>query len=364
MSASVPIMNGALIIDKPEGFTSHDVVAKLRGILKTKKIGHTGTLDPFATGVLVILVGKATRLARFLDKDEKSYEAVLRFGYETDTGDRTGKAKGKIEKVKVTRKELERVLPEFLGEIEQIPPMYSAKKVKGKKLYELARKGIEIERKPLKVRISEIDLAGGIPQGHEDAKDEPQAETRPRGSVQSVPKEPVAGSKPPASVGGSGLESENHPYAKASPILEKERRQSEFRIRISCSAGTYIRVLAEDIGRKLGAACHLGELRRTKAGRFDISRAISLEDLEKKVLANELDEVLISMNEALAHLPEIGLSDEDVKKVSHGGKIFGFEKVVEDGKLPIRLSDSREKLIAVGYFDREEKAIKPRIVMV
>jgi tRNA pseudouridine55 synthase len=121
-----------LIIDKPEGLTSHDVVSRLRRILKTKKIGHTGTLDPFATGVLVMLVGKATRLAQFLDKDEKSYEAIVRFGFETETGDKTGELRiTNYELRDVSAEEIEKVLPEFTGEIEQIPPMYSAKKIKG-----------------------------------------------------------------------------------------------------------------------------------------------------------------------------------------------------------------------------------------
>src|SRR2546423_1723837 len=133
-------MNGLLIIDKPEGWTSHDVVARVRHILKTKRVGHTGTLDPFATGVLVILIGKATRLAQFLDKDEKEYEAVIQFGFETDTGDRMGTPKPANDSKKIVDPhELEKILPEFSGEIEQIPPMYSAKKVEGRKLYELAR---------------------------------------------------------------------------------------------------------------------------------------------------------------------------------------------------------------------------------
>src|SRR5687767_11270691 len=131
-------MDGLLIIDKPEGITSHDVVARVRRILKTKRVGHTGTLDPFATGVMVILVGKATRLAQFLDKDEKEYEADVRFGFETDTGDLTGSPKSESPK-SVSAAEIERVLPQFRGEIMQTPPMYSAKKVDGEKLYELAR---------------------------------------------------------------------------------------------------------------------------------------------------------------------------------------------------------------------------------
>src|SRR5215212_5522960 len=145
-------MDGILIVDKPEGWTSHDVVARARRLLREKRIGHTGTLDPFATGVLVLLLGRATRLAQFLSGAEKEYEATMRLGYSTDTGDLTGarrEGEGVNETAKdcaaVTREELESALASLRGEIEQTPPMYSAKKVGGKKLYELARRGEEIE---------------------------------------------------------------------------------------------------------------------------------------------------------------------------------------------------------------------------
>jgi len=295
-------MNGIIIIDKPEGYTSHDVVARLRGILKTKKIGHTGTLDPFATGVLVMLVGKATRLAQFLDKDEKSYEATIQFGFETDTGDRTGKAKANGENVDLKSEDIESVLPEFRGEIEQIPPMYSAKKVKGKKLYELARKGVEIERKPVKVRIAELEILN----------DE---------------------------------------------ALADEKKIS---IHVRCSAGTYIRTLAEDIGRKSGAASHLAELRRIKAGRFEISRAISIEKLEEIVEADKLVEVLVSMNEAISHLPEKRLDQNELKRIQNGMKVdasFNQESVQN-----IRLIDVDQNLVAIGKYLEKEQQIQPRIV--
>src|SRR5712691_3024192 len=159
-------MNGALIIDKPAGMTSHDVVALVRRILGERRVGHTGTLDPFATGVLVVLVGRATRLARFLSGAEKEYEAVIRLGYATDTGDITG---ARIEKDKpgfttetkrtpsFLREEIESALASLRGEIEQTPPMYSAKKIAGKKLYELARRGEEGERKAVRVTIKELE---------------------------------------------------------------------------------------------------------------------------------------------------------------------------------------------------------------
>src|SRR5688500_3886372 len=142
-------MNGILVIDKPDGITSHDVVARVRRILGTKRVGHTGTLDPFATGVMVLLVGSATRLAQFVDKDEKEYEALIQFGYETDTGDRTGVRNAECgmrsEEFDVKGQDWETVFSKFRGEVMQTPPMYSAKQIDGKRLYELARKGVEVE---------------------------------------------------------------------------------------------------------------------------------------------------------------------------------------------------------------------------
>ena len=244
-------MDGILIIDKPDGITSHDVVSRVRRILKTKRVGHTGTLDPFATGVMVILVGQATRLAQFLDKDEKEYEADVRFGFETDTGDRTGERRGEEEKGRkgaVDKALIEAALAGFRGEIEQTPPMYSAKKIDGQKLYELARKGETVERKAVKVTISQLELVD----------------------------------------------------------TEKFRiPHSAFRIRVTCSAGTYIRTLAEDIGRKVGVGAHLAELRRTRAGRFDLSRSVTLDAL---AALDDPTTALLSMEEAVGHLPSITLT--------------------------------------------------------
>src|SRR5215218_1662639 len=197
-------MDGILIVDKPPGLTSHDVVARVRRILKTKRVGHTGTLDPFATGVLVLMIGSATRLARFLDKDTKEYIAEVQFGFETETGDLSGlrisdcglRIQEIVEKLNVT--DWEDVFGKFRGDILQTPPMYSAKKVEGKKLYELAREGKEIERKPILVSIHKLELL-------------------------------------PNEIGNP---------------------QSAIRIRVVCSAGTYIRTLAEDIGRDVGIGAH------------------------------------------------------------------------------------------------------------
>lgn len=289
--------DGILIIDKPADWTSHDVVGKLRKLLGTKRIGHTGTLDPFATGVLVMLVGQATRLARFLDKDRKEYEATIRFGFETDSGDLTG---GRTTESGLTDDEIahclekvdwEDLLRYFRGSIMQIPPMYSAKKVDGRKLYELARKGVEIERKAVSVTIHTIELL------------------------------------------------ERNPDS-----------QSLIRIRVECSAGTYIRTLAEDIGRRLGIPCHLSQLRRTRAGKFDLSQAAELENIEK-------NSVFITMNEALSHLPEVRLDDEEIRKIRNGMRL----KCDLRGEF-VRLIDIDRNLIAVGLVD--ENFVRPKIVFV
>ena len=310
-------MNGVLIIDKPEGLTSHDVVSRCRRILKIKRIGHTGTLDPFATGVLVILVGKATRLAQFLDKDVKEYEAVVRFGFETDTGDRTGSPKSKVQSPKsVSVKEIQKVLPDFRGEIEQTPPMYSAKKIEGKKLYELARKGIEIERKPVKVMIFELEIF-------------------PQKIFNSAEKKK----------GDFGLWT------------------LDFGLRISCSAGTYIRTLAEDIGRRIGTGAHLVELRRIRAGKFDLSKAVTIEKLEEIASRGELDKILIPMNEVLSHLPRILLSEDEIAKTRNGLKLKRNDFEIEDNQ-PVRMTDARGNLVAVGFYDEKYKTIQPKIVLV
>ena len=308
-------MNGILVIDKPENFTSHDVVARLRRILKTKSIGHTGTLDPFATGVLVMLIGKATRLAQFLDKDKKEYEAIVRLGFETDTGDRTGSPKSEVQspKSKVSEEEIKDALADFRGEIEQTPPMYSAKKIAGKKLYELARKGIEVERKSVKVNIYELHLM------------------------------------------------ENEKW-------ETENKEDfglwtlDFGLKVSCSAGTYIRTLAEDIGKKLETGAHLAELRRTKAGKFGIEKSITLEELEEITAENKLGDVLITMNKAVSHLPEIKLSKEEIIKTKNGIKLK-TEQIADDGRF-FRMTDENENLIAVGFYKSAEKAIQPKLVLV
>ena len=312
-------MDGILIIDKPEDFTSHDVVARLRRILKTKRIGHTGTLDPFATGVLVMLVGKATRLAQFLDKDQKEYAATVRFGFETETGDRTGAAKEIANsrfqisdtEFQISNEELEAALTCFRGEIEQMPPMYSAKKIDGVKLYQLARKGIEIERKAVKITNYELRITN-----YESAKSD-----------------------------GAG------------------RRTQDCGLKVHCSAGTYIRTLAEDIGKKLEVGAHLAELRRTKAGKFDISKAVTLAELEIIASENRVSDVLVSMNEAVSHLPQIILDEKEIADTKNGKPRRCENAALEDHQT-VRMIDEADNLIAVGFYKSAEKSIQPKLVLV
>jgi tRNA pseudouridine55 synthase len=300
-------VDGLLIIDKPAGITSHDVVARVRRVLKTKRVGHTGTLDPFATGVMVILVGKATRLAQFLDKDEKEYEAVVQFGSETDTGDKTGVRTAECglrnEEVadRLAEIEWETILSNFRGEIKQTPPMYSAKKVEGKKLYELARQGIEIERKEFLVTIHKLE------------------------------------------------------------IVDSEFRipTSALRIRVACSAGTYIRTLAEDIGREVGLGAHLTELRRTRAGRFTIDQAITLDELQDS--ASPADH-LRRIDEAVEHLPEFVLRDDRVAKTLNGMSTRDLLNTYTDGQ-QIRMTAPTGELMAIGFYDDAEKVIQPKVVL-
>jgi len=299
-------VDGLLIIDKPAGITSHDVVARVRRILKTKRVGHTGTLDPFATGVIVILVGKATRLAQFLDKDEKEYEAVVQFGAETDSGDITGMRtadcgmRNEEISARLEQTDWDQVLSRFRGEIEQTPPMYSAKKVEGKKLYELARKGVEIERKSVAVNIRNLEILD---------------------SAVRTPHSAVFG--------------------------------------VACSAGTYIRTLAEDIGREVGLGAHLTELRRTRAGRFTIDQAITLDDLQDS--ASPAD-YLRPIDQAVEHLPEFVLREDRVSKTLNGMSTRDLSGKFTDGQ-QVRMSSPTGELLAIGFYHDPEKVIQPKVVL-
>jgi tRNA pseudouridine55 synthase len=308
-------MTGVLVIDKPAGLTSHDVVARARHILHQRRIGHTGTLDPFATGMLVILLGKATRIAQFLSGVDKEYEAIIRLGYSTDTGDRTGNPISGPENSKNRRgrwseEEIEEALKSLRGYIDQIPPMYSAKKVEGKKLYELARRGESVERQPIHVCIHEFEAI------------------RPDGQLM---KDNLDGT-------------------------------FDFHARVLCSSGTYVRTLAEDFGKRLYVGAHLAELRRTRVGDLGINQAITLEQLRVHSVEDSLGTVLLPPNAALSRLPFVHLTGEDKRRASHGREVRVAETEWADGE-NVRMCDMDEQLIAVGQYDATAKSLHPRVVL-
>lgn len=249
-------MNGILLVDKPEGWTSHDVVAKLRGVFHERRAGHSGTLDPMATGLLVIFFGRATRAVEFAEADIKEYTTGIRFGVSTDTQDTTGNILETIS-VNFEKYSLESVFKQYTGDIEQIPPMYSAIKVNGKKLYEIARKGETIERKARPVHIYSLKAL-------------------------SEPGE-------------------------------------EMRLQVRCSKGTYIRTLCHDIGRSIGCGACMSALRRTSAGIFDISQAHTMDEILKAAEDGRAEDLILSVDTLFMDRAEIPLSANQEKCIRNGG---------------------------------------------
>jgi tRNA pseudouridine55 synthase len=316
-------MDGVLIIDKPAGLTSHTVVARVRRTLRERRVGHTGTLDPFATGVLVVLVGRATRLAQFLVGADKEYEALIRFGFATDTGDVTGTPRPEADSLRLSaerlarlsEREIEAALSLQRGEIEQVPPMYSAKKVQGQKLYELARRGLEVERRAVRVRIDELEALRG--------KDD------------------------------------------AALLVRNEDGTCDLRVRVVCSAGTYVRVVAEQVGESLGLGAHLAALRRTRAGSLSITDALTLEELEERTKAGRVESSLLSLNAALSALPSAHLTASEAERARHGVAVPApapEEEKYTDGQW-VRLIDEGGGLIGVALYQAEASALRSRVVL-
>ena len=258
--------NGILNIYKEKGYTSHDVVAKLRGIVRQKRIGHTGTLDPDAEGVLPVCLGKATSLCGMLTDQSKIYETVLLLGKVTDTQDLTGRVLEERETQGLTEEEVRSCIAGFAGDYEQLPPMYSALKVNGKKLYELARQGIEVERKKRKVRIHEISI---------------QEISLPR-----------------------------------------------VRMKVHCSKGTYIRTLCHDIGRKLGCGGCMESLLRIRAGCFELSDSVRLGDVEAACTAGNLDKILRPADWVFEHLRAVEIL-EPYRNLAYNGNPFSLRQMEE-----------------------------------
>ena len=270
-------INGIIIINKPKKFTSHDVVAKVKKILGIKKVGHTGTLDPNATGVLPLLLNDGTKLSKYLINHDKEYKVTLKLGIKTDTADGEGNI---VETREVNIDKLnsvEETLASFIGKQEQIPPIYSAIKVKGKKLYEYAREGKSVEIEPIKIEIYNIKL----------------------------------------------------------DKINDEEKEIEFTV--ECSKGTYIRSLCEDIAEKLGTIGYMKELERTKVGNFEISEAITLEEIEKN--KDNIQKYIISMENLLEKYPKISIENSKEKLFLNG---VNLKTDQEDGIYKIYFKNETE----------------------
>lgn len=314
-------MDGIINVYKEKGFTSHDVVAKLRGILRMKKIGHTGTLDPAAEGVLPVCLGKGTRLCDMLTDKTKTYRAVLLLGQETDTQDTTGLVQAEYP-VNVTEEEVREAILSFLGDYMQIPPMYSALKVNGKKLYELARQGKEVERQARPVQILDIQI-----------------------------------------------ESIDLPRATFS---------------VTCSKGTYIRTLCYDIGRKLGCGGCMESLLRTRVDRFKLEDSLTLSQIEKLRDEGRVEEVVVPVEGVFLGLPALVTKPGDGDKLVHNGNPFPAELAVEENCDPpagsgagsdgsaklaasvadrfegVRVYDSEHHFIGVYRYSEEKRRYQPQ----
>lgn len=253
-------MNGVLCVNKPQGFTSFDVIAKLRGILKMKRLGHGGTLDPMATGVLPVFVGTATKACDIMPDNTKSYRAGFRFGETSDTQDVTGTILIRSEKP-VSREEVEGVLPQFLGKIRQLPPMYSAVQVNGKRLYDLARQGIEVEREPREIEVSSL------------------------------------------------------------VIREYDEISREGVIEIGCGKGTYIRTIINDIGEKLGCGGIMTSLVRTSSGGFTLADCYSFEEIQTAADNGTVSELILPIERVFSSLPKLRLGEEQTRMYRNGVKL-------------------------------------------
>jgi tRNA pseudouridine55 synthase len=279
-------LDGVIVVDKPEGWTSHDVVAKMRGIARTKRIGHLGTLDPIATGVLPLVLEKATRLAQFYTRSDKFYEGVVRFGWSTNTYDRAGEPVGEKRDVEVDAAELEALLERFRGEFPQTPPPVSAKKVDGKRAYDLARKSVAVALEPVRVSMYELTLV---------------------------------------SVEGATA-----------------------RLRAHCSGGTYMRSLAHDLGQLMGCGAHLEELRRTASAEFEIGEARTLEQLQSLAADDRLADATVPASKMLPGMPGVYVDDVTVAHIRHGRNFPASPFRSDAGAKYVKALTRQGDLVAIG----------------
>lgn len=279
-------MDGVIVVDKPEGWTSHDVVAKVRGIARTKRIGHLGTLDPIATGVLPLVLEKATRLAQFYTRSDKIYEGVVQFGWATETYDRAGTPVGDRREVAIDAAELETLLEKFRGEIWQSPPPVSAKKIGGKRAYDLVRQSVAVELQPVRVSVYELTVL---------------------------------------SVEGSRV-----------------------RLRAHCSGGTYMRSLAHDLGQAMRCGAHLEELRRTASAEFEIAEARTLEQLQSLANDGRLVDAIVPAGKMLPKMPAVYVDDVMIAHIRHGRNFPASPFRSEAASRHVRALSRQEELVAIG----------------
>ena len=279
-------MDGVIVVDKPEGWTSHDVVGKMRRIAKTKRVGHLGTLDPIATGVLPVVIGKVTRLAQFYTRSDKVYEGVVRFGWSTTTYDRAGEPSGPRMEACPDAGEIERHLEQFRGAIRQTPPPVSAKKVGGKRAYELARKSLPVELEPADVQVYELELL--------------------------------------------------------------DVKGCDARLRAHVSGGTYLRSIAHDLGQSMGVGAHLQELRRLSSAEFELAQARTIEQLEALAADDRLLDALVPAAEMLPGFPAVFVDDLTVTQIRNGRNFPASPFRSQAGSKYVKAVTRQNELVAIG----------------
>jgi tRNA pseudouridine55 synthase len=279
-------LSGVVVVNKPEGWTSHDVVNKIRGIFRTRRVGHLGTLDPIATGVLPVMVGQATRLAQFWERSDKEYDATIRFGFATSTWDRAGQPTGPMGPPHLSRAEIETCLTAQRGEIRQTPPPVSAKKVSGIPAYKLARRNVAVELDPVRVMIYELELLN----------------------------------------------------------VQEECA----RLRVRCSAGTYVRAIAHELGLSLGCGAHVHSLTRTAAGPFRLNSARTLDELQSLGDAERLEEAVTPAADLLPQFPPVYVDEITAGQIRHGREFNVSPFRVNPGAEHVKAIGPDGSLVAIG----------------
>ena len=296
------LLEGVLPVHKPAGFTSHDVVAKARRLLRERRIGHTGTLDPDVTGVLPLCIGKATRIVEYLQELPKEYEAELTIGYATDTEDSSGAVLTQLDQVELDEETFRAALNRFVGVIEQTPPMYSAVKVNGKRLYELAREGVVVERASRQATIHDIQLLS----------------------------------------------------------FDSSTRYPKALLRVRCSKGTYIRTLCVDIGKSLGYPAVMSKLIRTETSGIPLSRCYTLEEIEQLTQDGKLEAALIPVEEAISYLPSVRLSADLVIMARNGMRLPVAGTIKSElGEQSLVRVFIEQDFIGIYRLDSEEEQLLP-----